>query len=411
MMLANQTMSLDNGPLQGVRIVDFGHVLAGPYCTMLLGAMGAEIIKIESMKRPDEQRVQHGNGISKEVDASTNFLEVNLNKLSATINLSTPKGQDLARKLVGICDVVVENMRPGVMDKLGLGYDKLVNIKSDIIMASLSGFGSKGPYRSFTAYNPCFSSFGGAAHLSGYADGEPNTMTSAGDARAGTAGAFAILMALNIRQRSGKGQFIDLSSVEVHNFTIGDQMMDFAMNGRSPKREGNRDPIMAPHNCYRCNGQDSWISIAISAESEWQGLVAAMGSPDWTKDQDFSTSTMRWKNQDRLDQLITHWTSDQDADQLTFLLQKHGVAAAPSYKSSELSSHEHLLARKAITEIDHPIIGHRKTIAPPWRMSKTPVHVRKTAPLMGEDNHYVFCDLLGLSQEEVKTLTDEKVIY
>jgi crotonobetainyl-CoA:carnitine CoA-transferase CaiB-like acyl-CoA transferase len=376
---------------------------------MLLGAMGAEVIKIETMKRPDEQRVQHGGGISKEVETSSNFLEVNLNKLSATINLTTQKGQELARKLVSISDIVVENMRPGVMDKLGLGYDKLVQVKPDIIMASLSGFGGKGPYRSFTAYNPCFSSFGGAAHLSGYADGEPNTMTSAGDARAGTAGAFAILMALNIRQRTGKGQFIDLSSVEVHNFTIGDQMMDYAMNARSPKREGNRDVIMAPHNCYRCKGHDSWISIA--SQAEWDGLVSAMGAPDWTHDTKFATATRRWSNQQHLDELMTNWTRNQDAHELTDLLQKHGVPAAPSYKASELFSHEHLIQREAITEIDHPVIGHRKTIAPPWGFSQTPAKVHKTAPLMGENNRYVFCELLGLSEADVRTLAGEMVIY
>lgn len=400
-----------NGPLHGVRVADFGHVLSGPYSTMLLGALGAEVIKIETMKRPDEQRVQHGGGISKEVDSSSNFFEVNLNKLSVTLNLSTPQGQDLARRLVVVSDVVVENMRPGVMDKLGLGYDKLATVKPDIIMASLSGFGGKGPYRSFTAYNPCFSSFGGSAHLSGYEDGDPNTMTSAGDARAGTAGTFAILMALNIRQRTGKGQFIDLSSVEVHNFMIGDQMMHYAMNGYSPKRAGNRDVLMAPHNCYRCSDDDNWISIAVGSDEEWNALVRAMGSPDWTKDAAFSTSAMRLRNQERLDQLITAWTSGQDVHALMRHLQSFGVPGAPSYKAGDLFNSPHLLERQTITEVSHPMLGTRKTIAPPWKLSETPAAIRKRPPLMGEHNDYVLNTLLGLSKDEIAALQDAQVVY
>jgi benzylsuccinate CoA-transferase BbsF subunit len=191
---------MDKTALKGVRIADFGHVLAGPYSTMLMGALGAEVIKIETKKRPDEQRVQHGHGVSKEYEASSNFFEINLNKLSVSLDLSNPRGRDLARRIVAISDVALENMRPGVMDKLGLGYTDLVKVKPDIIMVSVSGFGGQGPYRSYTAYNPCFSSFGGQAHLAGYEDGEPNTLTSAGDARAGTSAVFSMLMALNIRQ-------------------------------------------------------------------------------------------------------------------------------------------------------------------------------------------------------------------
>ena len=252
----------NQGALQGVRVADFGWVLAGPYATMLLGYMGAEVIKIESRRRPDEQRIAHRAGFSSELDASSNFLEVNFNKKSVTLNLSTPEGAELARQIVATSDVVVENMRPGVMNRLGLGYPDLSAVKPDIIMVSISGWGQSGPLREYTAYAPCFASFGGLAHLIGYADGEPNTGTSAMDARSGTAAAFAALMALNIRQRTGQGQYIDLASGEALSCLVGDATMEYVLTGQSPARAGNRDTMMAPHNCYRCQGDDKWISIA-----------------------------------------------------------------------------------------------------------------------------------------------------
>jgi benzylsuccinate CoA-transferase BbsF subunit len=281
----------NQGALQGVRVADFGWVLAGPYATMLLGYMGAEVIKIESRRRPDEQRIAHRAGFSSELDASSNFLEVNFNKKSVTLNLSTKEGAELARQIVATSDVVVENMRPGVMNRLGLGYPDLSAVKPDIIMVSISGWGQSGPLREYTAYAPCFASFGGLAHLIGYADGEPNTGTSAMDARSGTAAAFAALMALNIRQRTGQGQYIDLASGEALSCLVGDATMEYVLTGQSPARAGNRDTMMAPHNCYRCQGDDKWISIAVATDEEWASLGQAMGNPAWAQDPAFVTAS------------------------------------------------------------------------------------------------------------------------
>jgi benzylsuccinate CoA-transferase BbsF subunit len=402
---------MNQSALKGVRVADFGHVLAGPYGSMLLGALGAEVIKIETRKRPDEQRIQHGAGASPGYESSSNFFEINLNKLSVSIDLSTDKGSELARTIVSVSDIVMENMRPGVMDKLGLGYKDLVKVKPDIIMLSLSGYGATGPYRGYTAYAPCFSCFGGQAHLAGYEDAEPNTLTSSCDSRAGTAGAFAILMALNIREETGEGQYIDLSSSELLNAMIGDQMMDYSMNHRSPSRTGNHDAIMAPHNCYRCKGNDRWISIAVANDEEWQGLCEAMGNPDWTNDPAFSTTNRRWKNQNRLDHRIQEWTINLGHYELMELLQRHGVAAMPSFKAKDLFSDPHILARRGVVEIEHPVLGTRKTIAPPWKLSETPAEVVRTAPLLGEHNNYVFCDVLGMSHEELDQLVEEKIVY
>jgi crotonobetainyl-CoA:carnitine CoA-transferase CaiB-like acyl-CoA transferase len=402
---------MNKSALHGVRIADFGHVLAGPYSTMLLGAMGAEVIKIETRKRPDEQRVQHGGGASLDYESSSNFFEINLNKLSVSLDLSVPKGRDLARRVVGVSDIVMENMRPGVMDKLGLGYKDLIKVKPDIIMLSLSGYGATGPYREYTAYAPCFSCFGGQAVLTGYPDAEPNTLTSSCDSRAGTAAAFAMLMALNIREQTGEGQYIDLSSSEVLNAMVGDQMMDYAMNGRSPVRDGNHDPLMAPHSVYRCAGEDRWLSIAVGSEVEWNALVEAMGAPKWARDAEFATLADRLRNQDALDRLIEAWTVNQDAADLATLLQSRGVAAMPSNRAEDLFTDPHLVARGGVTEVSHPFLGVRKTIAPPWKLSETPAQITRTAPLLGEHNDYVLQELLGISEDELGQLVQEKVVY
>jgi crotonobetainyl-CoA:carnitine CoA-transferase CaiB-like acyl-CoA transferase len=398
--------------LEGIRVIDFGHVLAGPWCTMQLASLGAEVIKVETRARPDEQRAQHGHGAAANLESNSNFFEINLGKKSVSLNLSTEEGKALALKLVATADLVLENMRPGVMKKLGLDYDDLVKVKPDIIMLSLSGFGATGPLRRYAAYNPCFTSVGGTSNLTGYAEKKPNTMTnSGGDARAGTAAVFAALVALKFRQETGKGQYIDSSSCEVINSMIGDQMMDYAMNRRSPRRHGNTDKVMAPHNVYRCAGQDEWLSIAIGSEAEWQGLVRAMGNPAWAADPAFATAAGRKAAETQLDAHIAAWTADKICVEAMHLLQAEGVPAAPSFKASELFSDPHVLARGQVQEIDHPVLGRRKTITSPYRMSETPPRITGTAPLLGQDNDYVLGELLGLSAEERRKLEDAKVAY
>ncbi|MCC7461539.1 MAG: CoA transferase [Gammaproteobacteria bacterium] len=401
-----------HSPLNGIRVIDFGHVLAGPWCAMQLASLGAEVIKVETRTRPDEQRAQHGRGTVDNLEGNSNFFEVNLGKKSVTLNLATAEGRALARKLVATADVVIENMRPGVMKKLTLDYPDLVKVKPDIIMLSLSGFGATGPLRRYAAYNPCFTSVSGVSHLTGYAEKKPNTMTnSGGDARAGTAGVFATLIALKFRQQTGKGQYIDSSSCEVINSMIGDQMMDYAMNRRSPIRCGNRDAAMAPHGVYRCAGPDEWISIAVGSDAEWRALVGALGNPSWADDAAFATAEGRWREQGRLDGLLTQWTAGKSYREAMQLLQAAGVAAMPSFKAEDLFHDPHVRARGAVQVVDHPVLGHRATITPPYRLSQTPAVIRGTAPFIGADNDYVLRELLGLAPAEVQRLIDAQVVY
>jgi crotonobetainyl-CoA:carnitine CoA-transferase CaiB-like acyl-CoA transferase len=397
--------------LNGVRVIDFGHVLAGPICTMMLGALGAEVIKVETRTRPDEQRAQNGGGDLHDLESNSNFFEVNLSKKSCTINLTRPEGRELAKKLVATADIVLENMRPGVMHKLGLDYDELVKVKPDIIMLSLSGFGATGPLRRYAAYNPCFTSVGGLGHLTGYPEKKPNTMTnSGGDARAGTAAVFAALTALNLRQQHGRGCYIDSSSCETINSMIGDQMMDYAMNRRSPKRTGNDDKLIYPHNVYKCAGEDEWISISIGSDAEWEGFCDAICQPELKEKRELFTHEARHVHAKELDDLISAWTSDKTYYDAMHILQAHGVPAAPSFKAEDLFSDPHIRETGAVQEVEHPVLGKRTTITPPYRMSETPARIRGTAPLLGGDNDYVFKSLLGMTDEEVTKLAAAEVI-
>jgi benzylsuccinate CoA-transferase BbsF subunit len=404
---------MNSDALKGIRVADFSWVWAGPLATLLLSFMGAEVIKIESRKRIDQARrgsITTGDSFSN-YDASPIFNNANLNKKGVTIDLSHPEGAALAKRIVAVSDVAMENMRSGVMDKLGLGYKDLVKVKPDIIMCSSSGFGSSGPYREYAGYAPIFAAFGGLAHLTGYEDGAPNTMSGVMDLRVGTVSATVLLAALIHRQKTGEGQFIDLSSTECISTLVGAELMEYTMNKRSPFRSGNQDSIMAPHNCYRCKGDDKWISIVVATDEEWNALCRVMGNPAWTEDEAFSNIYSRWKNRAKLDELIGNWTINYTHYQVMELLQSAGVAAMPSFNAEEILSDPHVKARGLINEVQHPVLGKKVVINPSWKHSETPARIHKASPLLGEHNEEVFGGLLGMSKEEIKKLEDAQIIY
>lgn len=399
--------------LEGIRVADFSWVWAGPYCTSLLGYLGAEVIKIESMKRVDQTRqgsIMNGDTFEG-VNSSPTFNNANLNKKGVSIDITTEKGQEIARRLVAQCDVVVANMRPGKMDKLHLGYEDLKKVKPDIIMLESTGFGVTGPYRGFAGFAPIFASMGGLANLTGYTDGAPNPMSGVQDLRAATQAAYAILAALYHRKKTGEGQYIDCSSSECITTLVGNEMMEYTMNGRSLGRTGNTDPVMAPHNVYRCKGDDKWISIAVGTEEEWQNLVHAMGDPDWAKDEKFADMYARHKNSAELDRHMAEWTIRFTHMEVMEMLQSAGVAAMPSFCASEILENPHVKARDVITSVQHPVLGRQYVLNPPWRLSETPAAIRKSAPCMGENNEDVFMGLMGMSPERYQDLVDRRIIY
>jgi len=398
--------------LEGIRIVDFTRYAAGPQITLLLAFMGAEVIRIESnaeldhFRRP-ESAVSYGSTRA----GHDSFNTLNLNKLSVTLNLKTAGAVELAKKLIAKSDVVVDNFRPGVMDRLGLGYEELKKIKSDIIMLSASSHGAVGPEKQYSAYAVTFGPIGGVSHLTGYEGGSPAVTRSSADLRPGTAAAFAVLAALNYRELSGEGQFIDFSAREAITCEIGEAIMDYTLNGRVRTRRGNRDDILAPNNCYRCKGGDRWISISIGNDSEWKALVAAMGNPQWARDAKFADQFRRWHNQDEIDRHIAEWTSQFTDYEITEMLQSVGVAAIPAFDSEDVFNNPHCQERGVLVPTETGAEGRLYAVAPPWKFPETPARVTRAAPELGQDNDYVLRNLLGLSQTEIDKLTEEKVLY
>ena len=402
-------------PLEGVRLTDLCWVWAGPSGTELLAYLGAEVIRIESQSHIclTRRNTPWPWSRPKDVNQSITYNSLNFNKRDITIDITQPKGIELVKRLVAISDIVSDNYSGGMMERFGLTYPDLKKIKPDIIAISMSGWGAYGPERDYRAYDPIFAALSGFYDLNGYPDGEPGRSDSRGrlDLSTGTALAFCLTAALMHRHSTGEGQFIDLSEWEAMICVLGDAYVDYFMNQRSPTRVGNLDNYMAPHNCYRCQGDDKWVSIAIATDEEWQAFCHAVGKPEWSADPRFTNARNRWQNQSELDGLITQWTINHTHYEATQKLQKVGVAAFPSMSREELAHDPHLIERNVFVEVEHPEAGRQTFLAPPWKLSATPAEITRHSPLLGEDNEYVFCELLGMSVEEFATLVGDGIIY
>jgi benzylsuccinate CoA-transferase BbsF subunit len=310
-------------------------------------------------------------------------------------------------------DVVAENFRTGVMDKWGIGYEDLKKIKPDIIFISGSGFGRTGPNKEVPAYAPIVGGFSGYAFENGYPDGEPAEPGCRGwtDTIAAEQGSFAILAALYHRNMTGEGQYLDLSMTESELAFAPESMIDYSMNKRTHGRMGNLDQSMAPHNAYRCKGDDKWVAIAVSDDQEWAGLCKTMKNPKWTKDAKFGDALSRWQNRDEMDRLIENWTTRQDHIEAMKLLQKNGVTAGASLNMEEVCENEQLKERGYLVDIEYRDKSTIRRLAFPWKLSESGRGVYTAPPEVGDQNNYIFKELMGMSDEEIKKLVDEKVIY
>ena len=405
------------GPLQGVRIVEMGQLIAIPFAMKLLADMGAEVIRLESTRRLESYR---GDSVYlNEIDGEfwnrgANFYEQNRNKLGITLDLGLPEGLDILRRLIGISDVFAQNFTPRVIRNFGLEYQDLRRIKPDIIMVSSTGYGFDGPWANFGATGPATEGASGLAYATGYADGAP-VMAEIPyvDYTAGEHTVFAVMAGLMHRLRTGEGQFIDVSQAQAAAATIPEVLLDFAANGREATRMGNSDQSMAPHGCYPCRGEDRWIVVAVSTDTEWLGMCRALGMADWATDPRFSGSLGRWRNRNELDRMISEGTASWDAHALMAALQSQGVPAGAVLDSKDLLFNPHLRERGFYEVVRH----HPSTGMPPlpyagrpWKLSETPAIQPTAAPLMGEHNDYVLQELLGMDREEVQELEQRGVI-
>lgn len=393
--------------LAGLRVADFTIHAAGPFSTLLLAELGAEVIKVESSARLDIVRRPHPVYGRTEVPS---FDMVNAGKRSVTLNLKTAKGVELAKRLVALSDIVVENFRAGVMERLGLAYPVLCEVRPDLIMLSISTSGQTGPEREIAGYAPMFAALGGLGELTGYPDGPPVELRHAMDHANGLVGVFAVLAALTHRRRTGRGQYIDLAMREVASSLIGEVLLAQAMNGEAPARMGNRDAAMVPHGVYPCKGKDRWVAIAVESDAEWHALCRALGDPDWTLDPRLSDAVGRRAREDEIEARLAEWCRERTPDEVMWRLQRAGVAATPSMSAEDLLRDPHLRERQAFPELVDPRRGRRQVAGPPWRFSATPAAVRKWSPDLGEDNHDVLSGLLGLTRAEIEALAAEGVV-
>ncbi len=383
-------------PLEGVRVLDFSWVWAGPYCTMHLAFLGAEVIKIETPIRPDLGRrlALHPPDVEATLNTSSYFNQWGQGKLSCRLDLTDPEGIEAVEQLVERSDVVVENFATGVMENLGLGYERLRVIKPDLIMASISGYGSTGPLQNYMGYGPTTGPLSGLSSLTGYEGGPPRELgISVGDPGAGITTAFAICAAIVARRASGRGCYIDTALWEATASNAVEGWMHHAMGGHQPDRTGNRDPVMAPHGCYRTGDRQDieageadpglWISIACTGDDEWRSL-AQLIEPALATDRRFATATDRKRNEDELDNIIQTWVDGRDRWELTEQLQRAGVAAFPSMSPRDLLDDEHLEARGFFERLPHPEVGIRTHTGVPWRSVTGDNGVLRPAPLLGQ---------------------------
>ncbi len=405
------------GPLEGVRIIEMGQLIAIPFAMKMLADMGAQVIRLESVARLESYRSDsvYQNDISGEFwNKGANFYEQNRNKLGVTLDLSKPEGLQVLRNLVSIADVFSENFTPRVIKNFGLEYGDLRKIKPDIIMVSSTGYGFYGPWSNFGATGPATEGAAGLAYQTGYLGGGPvMAEIPYTDYTSGEHTVFAVMAALMHRLRTGQGQFVDISQTQATSSTIPEVLMDFSANGRSGQRFGNQDTVMSPHGCYPCRGDDRWITIAVATDEEWQAVCRVLGQNGWAADPRFNDSFSRWKNRDELDALIGTVTSTWDAHELMHALQKDGVAAGAVLDSKDLLFDPHLGQRNFYEVVTH----HESTGIPPlpyagrpWKLSKTPAVNSQPAPLMGEHNSLVLSGLLGKTAEEMAELEEAGII-
>ncbi|MBI2350082.1 MAG: CoA transferase [Deltaproteobacteria bacterium] len=400
--------------LEGIKVVEFAAFAAGPVVGKQLVDQGATVVHVESHARPDGFRTHYPpykdniHGLNR----SGLFALCNNDKLDITLNLKkAPKATDLAKRIVAWSDVVIENFSPGTMKRLSLDYETPKKIKPDLIMLSSSNLGQNGPHAHHAGFGSQLSSLAGFTNLTGYPDGPPQILYGPYiDYIAVAYGAVAILAALDCRNRTGKGQHIDLAQYEAGLQFMAPILLDYKVNGKVAMRNANRNPYAAPHGAYPCKGEDSWCVISVFSETEWESLCGVMGDPPWTKEARFATHKARKEHEEELDRKLGEWSSQFASPELMERLQTAGVCSAVVNTMREIYGDPQLRHRGQWVELQHPEIGNMHYQRPPFILDKTPSGPKKPDPLLGEHNGYFYQELLGLSEKEYQELVAEGVI-
>jgi benzylsuccinate CoA-transferase BbsF subunit len=409
-------------PLEGVKVADFSWFGAGPICGEHLATYGATVVRVESETHIDALRIVTPFAKDKTgYNVSGYFNNFNAGKLGLTLNMSTEKGLELARRLVAWADVFLTNITPRVIERWGLTYDKVCEINPQIIAAYQPMQGYDGPHRDFLGFGAILTPISGYNHLSGFPERRPIGLGTNYPDYVINPGhtLIAILAALRYRKRTGKGQRIECAQIESSVCALGPAIFDYTANGRVGNREGNRIPDAAPHNAYRCRPlsdsgrtiDERWIAIACFSEEEWRSLVRAMGAPEWALEAKLASLEGRKANEKELDARINAWTADKDAYELMDRLQACGAPAGVVQSARELlDADEHMRERGYYAYLDHPETGRSAYDGPPFKLSKTPGRLRAPAPLLGQHTEQVCKEILVLTDEEIADLLVEGVL-
>ncbi|RMF91828.1 MAG: CoA transferase [Nitrospinota bacterium] len=380
--------------LSGVKIVDLSRFIAGPYCTQLLADMGAEVIKVEPLDG------EHGRRESPFWQGeSLYYLIFNRNKKSVSLNLRTPEGKEILARLVQRCDVVVENFRPGVLERIGFGYERLKALRSDIILVSISGFGQEGPY----AQKPCFDfiaqAMGGLMHMTGWPDGPPTLVgTFIVDYTTAVHAALGTLGALYHRQATGEGQVVDVALFDVVTSLLRTYPLEYLLLNQEPARVGNRERFCSPANAYPA--RDGYVFLVATTNGQWNNLLRAMQREELIDDPRFNTPMARVQQREVIDSLVGDWIKEQSVAEVVRILEELSVPCTPVLDIPQVVRHPQFQARQMLIEVEHPRLGKVPLPGMPIKFSRTPGTIRSVPPAIGEHNQEVYGGL-GYSEEEI----------
>ena len=405
-------------PLEHLRVLDFSWVWSGPLVTTMLAEFGAQVIKIEHGQRLDNSRLRGkplraGKPVDgPSIETGPYFHQTNHDKLGITINLKSPEARSLLDQLVGISDIIVENLSPGALSRVGVGYERASALNPRILYLSMAAAGQTGPLSGLRAYAPIMSSYCGFEALIGYSGAASIGMMNFGygDPNAAIHGLLPLLAAIYEREATGKGQHIDMSQIEALLSVIAEPQIDFFMNGREAAPTGNRHPGMAPHGIYPAAGEDRWVSIAVADDAQWQTLVDLIGRPGWAIDAGLAHAAHRTRRWAAIDAALARWTAGREQAQLVSSLRAAGIACSPVQDIAAQWSDEHFAARGIRQQTVHPITGPELLYRAPWTMERNAPDIQASAPLLGQHNDYVFETLLGLDPERVARLKADGVI-
>ncbi len=418
-------------PLDGVRVLAQAIVWAGPFGSMILADLGAEVIEIESIHHISPTRGSYRHMPPALMDGPTGAIYLNRDgsegfwnrnsgfnfakrgHKSVTVDLASDEGRELFFGLVREADVFVENNAADVVDNLGISWETLSEINPRLIMVRFPGFGISGPYEHFKGFGATMESVIGHTMLRGYRDSGPSQTPAIyhGDPNAGAHVATAVQIALIARERTGEGQLIEMSQAEAVIHHTSYDLIDYQMNGRTHAHWGNRHPSMAPYGVFRCAGDDRWLSLAVPSDEVFATLVEVMGQPELATDERFADAAARYGHQDELEPLVEAWTSQHGDDELMHRLQAAGVPAAVVAHQAELFDDPHLAARGFFIEVEHPVAGVRRHPAPMARFERMPLTpVRGPAPTLGQHNEEVLLGILGISRQRYDELERDQVI-